>query len=402
MGWFRCVLRKRGWLLIVAVVVAVAFTLLSRTAGQKLAVPADSGATETLPNTDTAAAETPEPPPSPQPPPVGPDQPNFEISALQPGQQPPQFVIFSFDGAGGYDKWMQFMQVADEVNARFTGFLSGVYLLDDDHAGAYTGPGHNPGASSIGFGGTPDTVKQLIDTLNTAYSKGYEIGTHYNGHFCSGNNPSGANWSAADWKSELNQFFYFLTNTVEINGYTDAPALQIPVSAIQGGRTQCLEGTPDTVFPALEAHSMSYDTSEVGQAIDWPKKIGNIWEFYMPWVTVPATGKANIAMDYNFWYAFNKAKEEPGRAPEFSQMVLDTYRSMYDAAFNGNRAPLVIGNHFNNWSGNAFNPAALSFMQEVCTKPDTVCTTYQNVIKWMNAQDPTVLAELLARPPTAN
>ena len=63
---------------------------------------------------------------------------------------------------------------------------------------------------------------------------------------------------------------------------------------------------------------------------------------------------------------------------------------------------VVIGNHFNNWSGNAFNPAAEQFMTESCTKPGVVCTTYQNVLAWMAAQDPGVLQPLLDSPATFN
>jgi len=58
-----------------------------------------------------------------------------------------------------------------------------------------------------------------------------------------------------------------------------------------------------------------------------------------------------------------------------------------------------VANHFNQWSGNAFNPAAKDFMLEVCAKPDTVCATYSDVIAWMQLQDPAYLAELQSRAP---
>ena len=38
-------------------------------------------------------------------------------------------------------------------------------------------------------------------------------------------------------------------------------------------------------------------------------------------------------------------------------------------------------------------------MTEYCGKPDTYCATYQDVIDWMELQDPAVLQELLDRPP---
>ncbi len=50
---------------------------------------------------------------------------NVPMTKLAPGEKPPQFIIFSFDGAGSHQRWGEFMAAADETNSRFTGFLSG-------------------------------------------------------------------------------------------------------------------------------------------------------------------------------------------------------------------------------------------------------------------------------------
>src|SRR3954465_4234434 len=104
---------------------------------------------------------------------------------LRPGEKPPQFVLFSFDGAGSHEHWQKMLDRSRRVgNTTFTAFLSGVYLLTDAQRNQYIGPGHLPGKASISFGGSPDEVKTRIDDLNTAKDRGVEIGTHYNGHFC--------------------------------------------------------------------------------------------------------------------------------------------------------------------------------------------------------------------------
>ena len=64
----------------------------------------------------------------------------------------------------------------------------------------------------MGFGGTDAEIATRIKDLNAAYAAGHEIGTHYNGHFCSGVEPSGGVWTTADWNNELDQFFGFLKN----------------------------------------------------------------------------------------------------------------------------------------------------------------------------------------------
>ncbi len=330
---------------------------------------------------------------------------NVPMTKLEPGDTPPQFIIFSFDGAGSHQRWNEFMSVADESNSRFTGFLSGIYLLGDEgkYAGAYTGPGHKTGAAAIGYGGPESEIVTEVNDLNTAYLKGHEIGTHYNGHFCDDAPPGGNQWTTADWNDELDQFYTFVKNWKTINGYTDAPDLIVPPETIKGGRTPCLTGKLDTLIPAWKAHGMTYDSSMPAprNGIYWPQKVDGIWEFYMPQVYSPGFEGMTTAMDYNFWAKFNGARDEPDTAPELRSIVKGTYEFMFDQAYNGNRAPILIANHFNKWNGDSFNPPAMDFMKEKCGQPDVYCATYQDVIAWMELQDPAVLQELLDRAPVA-
>lgn len=330
---------------------------------------------------------------------------NVPMTKLAPGEKPPQFIIFSFDGAGSHQRWNEFMAAAGETNSRFTGFLSGIYLLGDSgkDAGAYTGPGHATGKASIGYGGPESEIVTEVNDLNLAYSKGHEIGTHYNGHFCDDNPPGGNQWTTADWEDELGQFFTFMTDWQSLNGYTDAPNLEVPTDSIKGGRTPCLTGSLDVLIPAWKKFNMTYDSSIPAPytGIAWPANVDGIWEFYMPTVYSPGFGGTTTAMDYNFWFKFNQGREEPETAPELRDIVKKTYDYMYDQAYNGNRAPVLIANHFNKWNGDSFNPPAMDFMKEKCGQPDTYCATYQDVIAWMELQDPAVLAGLQALPPVA-
>ena len=311
---------------------------------------------------------------------------------LRDGEKPPQFVLFSFDGAGSHAHWQRVLPLAEKVNAHVTGFLSGIYLLPDHLRGEYEGPGHGRGRASISFGGTDAEVATRIDDLNTAYRQGHEIGTHYNGHFCAGNEPSGGRWSKADWTSELDQFFSILRDAA-------ARGLAVPESAVKGGRVPCLEGDPEEFLPAVGERAMTYDTSVTSEGVAWPELRDGVWEFRVPVVRVPAlSGKRVIMMDYNLWYSLNGAKEDPSRDAEFTAVTLDTYRAAYQAAYNTNRAPLTVGNHFNDWSGGAFSRATEQFMNEVCVRQQTVCATYSEVIEWMKLQDPEVLDTYRAKP----
>lgn len=343
--------------------------------------------------------------------PTGPTEPagpvrkasNVKIQKLAPGEKPPQFILFSFDGVGVSENWDLFLETANQTDARFTALMTGLYFLTDKNRRKYRGPGHKPGEAAIGFGGTKAEVVQQIEYLNRTWYDGHEMGTHFVGHFCAGTKHPGKDWTTADWNQELDQFFSLMVNWRQNNGITTGPDLAFGPEVVKGGRTQCLEGTPATLFPALRKHDMTWDSSMDGRepGIYWPVPEKGIWEFTIPYVYSPALKARQTALDYNFWYSFNGAQNRPKDAPKIRRVVKATYDYMYQRAFDGNRAPLVIANHFNDWSGNAFNPATADFMREVCGKPETICATHQDVIAWMQAQDPEVLAELQALPAVA-
>ena len=74
--------------------------------------------------------------------------------------------------------------------------------------------------------------------------------------------------------------------------------------------------------------------------------------------------------------------------------MLATYRDLYRAALRGNRAPLVLGNHFNDWNDHAYRDALATFVEETCSKPQTECITYSDLVTWLEAQRPSVLRAL--------
>ncbi|WP_245886124.1 polysaccharide deacetylase [Umezawaea tangerina] len=315
---------------------------------------------------------------------------------LGPNEKPPQFVMFSFDGAASKEHWDRVLPIARDAKAHVTGLLSGVYMLtESEGATGYTGPGHDRGESAIDFGGSRQDVDLRIGYLNDAIAAGHEIGTHYNGHFCKGTEPSVGTWNTDQWNNELDQFFAIIDKS-RARGFALDPA------NIRGGRTPCLEADWKAAFPAMKSHGLVYDTSHVSLGVTWPTVIDGVYEFPLPEVKVPALNKQAVMMDFNLWSVLNGAKEQPERAAEFSSVVVDTYRDVYRTVFNGNRAPLTIGNHFNEWAGGAFADAVEKFMGEVCVLKDTVCATYTEVIQWMQLQDPSILAQLRSFPAARN
>ncbi|MGC5025381.1 polysaccharide deacetylase [Tsukamurella sp. DT100] len=327
---------------------------------------------------------------------------NLPLRRLAPGERPPQFVLFSFDGVGASPNWGLFLRTAERSNARFTALMTGLYFLIDEARRHYRGPGHAAGEAAIGFGGTKAEVVQQIAQLNRTWFAGHELGTHFVGHFCRGDRYPGERWSAADWNRELDQFFALMQNWRQNTGIFAGEDLVFDTGVVRGGRTQCLEGSPNRLFLALREHCMTWDSSQPSRVrgLAWPQRTGGIWEFAIPYAYSPPLKRAQTALVYNFWFSVNGAKNVPSDANRLRRIVRETYRYMYDRAYAGNRAPLVIANHFNEWNGNAFNPATADFMADVCGRAATLCVTHTDLVAWLELQDPAVLAAL-ARAPLA-
>lgn len=322
---------------------------------------------------------------------------------LKPGEKPPQFIVVSFDGVGWHEKWQHWFDVSRQVPFRFTGFLSGTYMLSDETRMAYHGPGHSPGKSSINWNTAGDLPTEIAD-LNEAYKSGHEIGSHFNGHFCAGAEPSGNQWTTADWNNELDQFFALIKNVKANNPGVKMPDLAFDGSVVKGERTPCLEGHAEDLFPALTEHNMTYDSSFTRTGIGWPKKSPQykIWAMGMATFPTHGTGKQQITMDYNFYYTQRQATSDgvtQAQSDADAAQVQATYDDMYNATFNGNRAPLILGNHFNAWNNNAYEKALTGFVLDKCGQPDTECVPFRDVIAWMEVQDPAALAKLQDLPP---
>ena len=332
----------------------------------------------------------------------------FEVRRLRRGEESPQFVLVSFDGGGWDDMWDYWFSVADRVPFRFTAFLSGTYLLSEDTRDAYDPPHYEPGASALAWYAASDLPVE-IDNLNRALAEGDEIGSHFNGHFCaSAGLPSGGdNWTTADWDQELDQFQHLVRDYRPDNALPRSAHLDLEVSDIAGTRTPCLEGRPDQLYPALKAHGIRYDSSFTHDGLQWPRRTpSGIWEIGMAtWPvagTLPdgRTGVPVTTMDYNYYFTQRggtDADVDAASSARDGAQVLRTYRDLYRHALHGNRAPLVLGNHFNDWNNGAYRDALATFVQETCGRPGTECVTYSDLVAWLEAQRPSVLRELTGR-----
>ncbi|NED82696.1 hypothetical protein G3I76_21670 [Streptomyces sp. SID11233] len=317
------------------------------------------------------------------------------VQRLVPGQKPPQFVVFSWDGAGedSQQLFSHFRDVGKKYDATMSYFLSGVYLLPEAKRKLYDPPKHNAGSSDIGFNDTKG-IRDTLTQVRGAWLDGNEVGTHFNGHFC-GKDGGVGTWSVAEWKSEINQAKSFVkgwkSNDPELKGMKPLP-FDYDKELI-GGRTPCLEGQKNMVA-AARSMGFRYDSSGVNDQV-WPKKKSGMWDLSMQLVPVPGREFETLSMDYNFMFNQSGTTQgDPDQHEYWGNQMRDGLLQAFDRSYDGNRAPLIIGNHFESWNGGTYMRAIEETIKTVCTKEGVRCVSFKQLADWLDAQDPATLAKL--------
>ncbi|WP_406355469.1 hypothetical protein OHB56_23320 [Streptomyces sp. NBC_01635] len=314
---------------------------------------------------------------------------------LKPGEKPPQFVVFSWDGAGEDSQklFSHFREVAKKNDATMTYFLSGVYMLPEEKRDLYRPPQHSPGRSDIGFNDA-EGIAATVEQLRLAWLEGNEIGTHFNGHFCGADGGVGE-WSVAEWKDEIAQAKWFVKAWKTHTGMKNEAPLPFDYDKeLIGARTPCLEGQENFMKAASDL-GFRYDTSGVNNQV-WPKEKQGLWDLSLQLVPFPGHSFEQLTMDYNFMVnqSGTTTQGDPAKHELWGDQMRDSLLAGFRRAYDGNRAPLIIGNHFESWNGGAYMRAVEETVEAVCTKPDVRCVSFRQLADWLDAQDPQTLEKL--------
>lgn len=295
-------------------------------------------------------------------------------SAYKPAK-PKQVVIISFDSARDIPQWQRSRALAKRTGARFTYFLSCVYLLSKDTRREYAAPHMSPGKSNIGFSPTKADVAERLDQIRLASSEGHEIGSHACGHF------DGKDWSKADWMNEFGAAQRIFENAYAINGITPEPAdwREFAKTAMVGFRAPYLS-TGKALYQALPEAGFLYDASAVSRGPALPTTSNKITRFSLPLVPEGPKGRTVIAMDYNLYARHSGAKEQLADAQQFEDRAYKAFRGAFDAQYAAKRIPLEIGFHFTLMNGGAYWDALERFAGEVCVKADVECISYRDYL----------------------
>ncbi|MFC9843395.1 hypothetical protein ACFWFF_15135 [Streptomyces sp. NPDC060223] len=331
---------------------------------------------------------------------TGPQTEELKAEPLKPGEKPPQFVVFSWDGAleGDDELFSHYRELAKEYNAHMTFFLTGIYLLPKDKKTLYDPPMHDPGAAAISYP-TDEHIRTTLEQLSLAWEEGNEIGSHFNGHFCDAK--GGGDWSVAEWKSEISQFYSFVENWKTNTGYTDLPPLPFDAKKeIIGGRAPCLEGQKN-LLEAIKSFDWRYDASSPGDFQIWPTKKNGLWDFPLQMLPYEGGEYQGLSMDFNFLYNQSDGETEgdPAKYELWRQETVDSYLAGFDRVYYGSRAPLFIGNHFEDWNGGIYMKAIDDVIKNVCVRKEVRCVSFRELADWMDVQKPEVLERLRSLDP---
>jgi len=319
---------------------------------------------------------------------------------LEPGQTPPQFVIFSWDGAGevGNGLFPRFLDLAKEHGAHMTFFLSGLYLLPESKKRAYLPPNNAPGASDIGYL-TDEHIKMTLANVRRAWLEGHEIGTHFNGHFCSGYGTV-ANWTPKQWHSEIDQAKSFVKEWRTNTGWSELPPLPFDYDKeLVGGRTPCLLGQ-NNLLPTARELGWRYDASSPGGRQRWPEKKTGVWDLPLQAIPFPGHTFEVLSMDYNILanQSVNSTRAPSYNYPGWRTQATNAYISGFRRAYETNRAPFFVGNHFEDWNGGIYMDAVEGAFKHIAREKekgeDVRLVSFRQFVDWLDVQKPEVLAKL--------
>ncbi|MFD6906349.1 hypothetical protein [Streptomyces sp. NPDC060077] len=328
-----------------------------------------------------------------------PHQPDRPVP-LEPGQTPPQFVVFSWDGAGevGNGLFPRFLDLAKEHGASMTFFLSGVYVLPESKKRLYDPPNNARGASDIGYL-TDDHIKDTLRNLRRAWLEGHEIGTHFNGHFCAGSGSVG-NWTSQQWRSEIEQATSFVKEWRTNSGWTDIESLPFDYDKeLTGGRTPCLLGQ-DKLLPTARDLGWRYDASSPGGRQVWPSKKQGIWDLPLQQIPFPGRSFEVLSMDYNMLanQSLNTTKAPAHNYPGWREQAAGSYISGFERAYESNRAPFFVGNHFEEWNGGIYMDAVEEALKHIGREKekggDVRLVSFRQFTDWLDVQKPEILEQL--------
>lgn len=164
-----------------------------------------------------------------------------------------------------------------------------------------------------------------------------------------------------------------------------------------GGRTPCLLGQ-ESLLPTARELGRRYDASSPGGRQQWPGKKQGLWDLPLQSVPFPGHTFEVLSMDYNILanQSVNSTQAPPANYPGWRKQATKAYIAGFKRAYETNRAPLFIGNHFEDWNGGIYMDAVQGALKYMAGKKDVRLVSFRQFVDWLDVQKPEVLEKLRA------
>ncbi len=130
----------------------------------------------------------------------------------------------------------------------------------------------------------------------------------------------------------------------------------------------------------------------------WPQKIqgGALWDLPLQSIPFPGHTFQVLSMDYNIMFnqCGSNTKADPALHPGFQTQARDSYLMGFERAYTTNRAPFVIGNHFEEWNGGIYMNAVEEVIKAIADRPEVRMVSFRQLVDWLDAQEPALLRKL--------
>ncbi|MFD0069151.1 hypothetical protein ACFVJ9_50615, partial [Streptomyces sp. NPDC127574] len=131
-----------------------------------------------------------------------------------------------------------------------------------------------------------------------------------------------------------------------------------------------------------------------------PQKEG-VWDFPLQMLPYENGKYQGLSMDFNFLYnqSDGETDGDPAQYPQWEQETVKSYMAGFDRVYYGSRAPLFIGNHFEDWNGSIYMKSIDQVIKNVCPKKGVRCVSFRELTDWLDVQKPETLERLRSLDP---
>ena len=123
-----------------------------------------------------------------------------------------------------------------------------------------------------------------------------------------------------------------------------------------------------------------------------------VWNFPLQLIPFPGHTFEVLSMDYNMLANQSHAatSSDPRNYQGWRSQATASYIAGFQRAYETNRAPFYIGNHFEEWNGGLYMDAVEDAFKHIAAQgyKDVRMVSFRQFADWLDAQDPALLDRL--------